>query len=336
MRAPMIALRLRLFLILLLCPPAGLAGAEVDPVAVAAAARESRSVRLDAAERVRVVETFRDLVAIRGGSGEEQAVREAVRRRVQALGGRELELKVVGSNAPVNLAMELEATGAGRGRPGILLNAHLDTLVISTPERMVFQEGEFRHADESDPGAASTFGGDDRSGVAVLLEAVAAAQKSGWTPAGARPRVVLLFTGSEEVGLKGARWLARTQPELFRGLAISLTVDGPLDLQTGYPAERLVAVVSDADATQEPYRPVLAVLEAHAGRAGVGWKRTQVGLGAGDFAAFPVEARAGLHFRSPVRGWHRRERVHVQDLIHHVDLLATVLVEWEKFVPSGN
>lgn len=324
--------RLLSVLLLALAP---LSAAEIDLKAVRAAARGAKSVHLDESQRVRVAETFRELVSIRGGSGEEQAIRDEVRRRVLALGGKEIPLKAAGSNLPVNLAMELPAAGSGLGRPGLLLNAHLDTLVISTPEKMVFESGEFRHAEESDPRAASTFGGDDRSGVAVVLEATAAAQRLRWAGGGDRPRLVLLFTGSEEVGLKGAKHLARTQPELFGDLAISLTMDGPLDLQTAYPEERLVAVVSGADAVREPYRQVLDLLRSHAARAGVGWKQTEIGLGAGDFAAFPAQARAGLHFRSPVRGWHRRERVHVQDLIHHVDLVTTVLLEWEKVVPPG-
>lgn len=42
----------------------------------------------------------------------------------------------------------------------------------------------------------------------------------------------------------------------------------------------------------------------------------------GGFAHFPESARAGLHLRTPVRGWHIRERVKYQDLINHVDQLA--------------
>jgi hypothetical protein len=44
--------------------------------------------------------------------------------------------------------------------------------------------------------------------------------------------------------------------------------------------------------------------------------RTEIGLGMGDFAYFPASARAGLHLRSPVRGFHNRERVKVRDLIN--------------------
>jgi hypothetical protein len=50
----------------------------------------------------------------------------------------------------------------------------------------------------------------------------------------------------------------------------------------------------------------------------------------GDFAYFPAEARAQLHLRSPVRGWHNRERVKVQDLVTHADLLCLMLLDWDR------
>ncbi len=302
----------------------------LDIDAIRKAAIAARSVHLDAAARVAAIESFVSLVQIPGGSGGEHAIRDACQRRLAALGARLVPLTDTLSNAPINLAMRLDGVGSMAQHPALLLNAHLDTLVISTPEHMAFdpQTSDFFHARESDPSFPSTFGGDDRSGVCVVLEALRRVHGGAWAEAKPRPPVLVLLTGSEEVGLKGAKHLARHHPRLFDNVGLSITVDGPLDYETAYPKERLVAVVSEADATRPPYSRVLSTLASHAAKAGVGWNRSEVGLGKGDFAAFPAHAHAGLHFRSPVRGWHRRERVQVQDLIHHVDLLVDVITAW--------
>ena len=302
----------------------------LDIDAIRKAAIAARSVHLDAAARVAAIESFVSLVQIPGGSGGEHAIRDACQRRLAALGARLVPLTDTLSNAPINLAMRLDGVGSMAQHPALLLNAHLDTLVISTPEHMAFdpQTSDFFHGRESDPSFPSTFGGDDRSGVCVVLEALRRVHGGAWAAGKPRPPVLVLLTGSEEVGLKGAKHLARHHPRLFDNVGLSITVDGPLDYETAYPKERLVAVVSEADATRPPYSRVLSTLASHAAKAGVGWNRSEVGLGKGDFAAFPAHAHAGLHFRSPVRGWHRRERVQVQDLIHHVDLLVDVITAW--------
>ena len=302
----------------------------LDIDAIRKAAIAARSVHLDAAARVAAIESFVSLVQIPGGSGGEHAIRDACQRRLAALGARLVPLTDTLSNAPINLAMRLDGVGSMAQHPALLLNAHLDTLVISTPEHMAFdpQTSDFFHARESDPSFPSTFGGDDRSGVCVVLEALRRVHGGAWAEGKPRPPVLVLLTGSEEVGLKGAKHLARHHPRLFDNVGLSITVDGPLDYETAYPKERLVAVVSEADATRPPYSRVLSTLASHAAKAGVGWNRSEVGLGKGDFAAFPAHVHAGLHFRSPVRGWHRRERVQVQDLIHHVDLLVDVITAW--------
>lgn len=304
--------------------------ATLDTNAVRNAALAARSVHLDAPARVAAIESFVSLVQIPGGSGGEHAIRDECQRRLAALGARIVPLTDTLSNAPINLAMRLDGVGPMAQQPALLLNAHLDTLVISTPEHLAFdpQTSDFFHARESDPAFPSTFGGDDRSGVCVVLEALRRVHRTAWAEGKPHPPVLVLLTGSEEVGLKGAKHLARHHPRLFDNIGLSITVDGPLDYETAYPKERLVAVVSEADATRPPYSRVLATLASHATKAGVGWNRSEVGLGKGDFAAFPAHAHAGLHFRSPVRGWHRRERVQVQDLIHHVDLLVDVITSW--------
>lgn len=303
-----------------------------QPAAVRAAGTNATSHLLDAPARARVAETFLELVRIPGVSGEEQAIGRALSARLTALGATNLPLRVVGSNTPANLALVLPASPALAAQPAILLNAHIDTIPVSTPDQMVFDPdtGEFSHAQESDRTVPSSFGGDDRSGVTVVVAALEHLHEHHWKKGVPHRKLVILFTAQEERRLGGARYLARHQPDLFDGLEISLCIDGPLDLQTDYPRERLVAVVPKALEGAEPYRHVLAHLDSFCTKAGIASRRTEIGLGSGDFAAFPATAKAQLHLRSPVRGWHTRERVHVQDLVHHTAFLTSLLLELDS------
>lgn len=315
-------------------PFARLMGAPVppDPGAVRAAGTNATSHVLDAAARAQVAETFLDLVRIPGVSGEEQAIGRALKTRMTALGATNLPLRIVGSNTPANLALILPATAGWETRPPILLNAHIDTIPVSTPQHLVFDpaSGDFSHALESDPSVPSSFGGDDRSGVTVVVAALEHLHAQSWKQGVPHRRILVLFTAQEERRLAGARDLARHQPDLFDGLEFSLCMDGPLDLQTDYPRELLVAVVPKAEEENHPYRRILEHLDSFCAAGGLKSRRTEVGLGFGDFAAFPPTAKALLHFRSPVRGWHTRERVRVQDLVHHTAFVVSLLKEFDR------
>ena len=304
----------------------------IDSNAVHHAAIQARSVHLDAPARVRLADSFHALVSIPGGSRAEHAIRDECRLRLAALGARDIPIADSLSNAPVNLAMRLDGIGALSNHPALLLNAHLDTLVVSTPQHLAFDPatGDFFHDLEAERSEISSFGGDDRSGLVVVLEALRHLHLRKPSHPAPQTPILVLLTGSEEIGLVGAKHLARHHPRLFEGIGLSITIDGPLDYETAYPSERLVAVVSESDAQHQPYAGILRLLAAHASAAKVGWSRSEVGLGKGDFAAFPAHVRPGLHFRSPVRGWHRRERVQVQDLVHHVDLLIDVIQRWPE------
>src|SRR5262245_49579935 len=96
------------------------------------------SLILDAVERNRAVSTFLNLVQIKGISGREQAIRDEVKRLLMPLEATELFSNPSNSKAPLNLVMEIPATGALTNQPGILLNAHLDTISQSTPEETAF------------------------------------------------------------------------------------------------------------------------------------------------------------------------------------------------------
>lgn len=184
-----------------------------------------------------------------------------------------------------------------------------------------------------DPNRNSSFGGDDRAGVAAIVAAVRLLQTDFWSRGVPHRRIVLLFTAGEERGCIGARYLARNQPELFEHLDLSLSMDGPLDFHPNPPTNRVVAVVADTDLRNQPYRRVLELLHEFSGRTQIADEHTEYGLGRGDFAYFPAVAHAGLHLRSPVRGYHTQERVNVRDQINHVDLLCHLILGWDQALP---
>jgi putative aminopeptidase FrvX len=300
------------------------------------AATKARSLFLDDARRIGAVDTFLKLVRIKGPSGQEQPVREEVQRVLALAGAAEVPAKNKDLEAPCNLVMEIPGSGDLASQPCILLNAHLDSIERSTPELLAFDAGteDFYHPHEADSEKSSSFGGDDRSGVAVLVEALRKLQADYWSRSVAHRRVLLVFTAGEERGCVGAKYLSRREPNLFTALEVSLSIDGPLDFRSDYPRDSFVAVVSESDSKIMPYRHVIGLMQEFCERTGARFGRTETGLGMGDFAHFPPSARGGLHLRSPVRGFHHKERVNVQDLVNHIDLLCYLLLGWDYSLPA--
>ena len=300
------------------------------------AASDAKSVFLDEAERIQAVDTLMNLVRIKGPSGKEQEIQKKLQQLMTKSGAAMVPLDSDDMEAPCNLVMEIPGTGTLAEKPGILLNAHVDTIARSTPEFMVFDanSGDFYHLHETDLQKFSSFGGDDRSAVAVIVEAVSKLQADYWAKGIPHRRILLLFTADEERGCVGARYLSKSEPNLFADLEISLTMDGPLDYMSDYPHYSFVAVVSEGDSKIMPYKHVLELMQGICGRSGARFDRTENGLGMGDFAQFPASAHAGLHLRSPVRGFHRTERVKVQDLINHIDMLCYILLGWDQTIPA--
>jgi hypothetical protein len=308
----------------------------VDAALVHRAASNASSLFLDAPGRIHALDTFQKLIRIKGVTGEEQAIHTEVKRLLTTAGAVEIPAPKPDADAPFNLVLEIPATKEFAGQPGILLNAHLDTIPVSAPDRMAFDPAtaDFFHPDEQVPGKPSSIGGDDRSGVAVMVEAVRTLHTDYWSRGVSHRRLVLVFTAKEERGCIGAKYLAQHRPEVFTNLVVSLAMDGPLDLRSGYPEKALTTVVSNADATKAPYDRVLSLLQDFSTRTKLGLGQTEYGLGFGDFAFFPPAAKAGLHLRSPVRGWHAKERVKVQDQINHVDMVCFLVLAWDHALPA--
>jgi hypothetical protein len=304
----------------------------VDDPRVRHAATNTPGILLSPAERIRAVETFQRLVRIPGVTGEEQQIREEVKSLMLAVGAREIAIPDKEPNAPLNLALEIPASETMADQPGFLLNAHLDTVVWSTPEHIAFDaaSGDFYHAHQFQQGGTSSLGGDDRTGVAAIVEAVRYLVENHWSKGAPHRRIVLLFTAFEERGCVGAKYLARHHASLFDRLELSLTIDGPLDFDPNPPQPRLIVVVSNEDAQRQPYQRALKLIRDYGQRAQLSVEQTEYGLGRGDFAHFPPQARAGLHLRSPVRGYHNRERVNVRDLVNHIEAVCVLMLEWNQ------
>lgn len=294
-------------------------------------------------QRLAAVTLFTALVEIPSPSGAEGPLRNYLRGYLTALGAREIRLAKPEAPRMNNLVMEFPASPGLADQGAILLNAHLDTIsaLRCTPEGMRYDagQGDFYHAGENQPGRSSSFGADDKAGVTVIVSALAALQAGplnqsvgnpdGRARSAAHRRILVVLTAEEETGFKGAQHLAQYYPELFAGVEVSLTFDGPLEFDSHYPKDSFVLVVKEANAATQPYRHVLELVGQACREMKVSHGRTETGLGMGDFEAFPAQAHAGLHLRSPERGLHARERVKVADLIRHIDLLEYLLLNYD-------
>jgi tripeptide aminopeptidase len=159
-------------------------------------------------DRDRLVQTFLDLVAIDSPSGSEAAIGAELRRRCEQLAG-QVEVDEYG-----NLIARWPGT-----RPGaapLMLSAHMDTAGKDTGIQPVIREGVI-YSD-----GTTILGGDDKSGVAVILEVVQSLQED----AALYPPLEAAISVSEELGLKGARALDKSRLTARRGYV--LDAGGPI------------------------------------------------------------------------------------------------------------
>lgn len=157
----------------------------------------------------RLLRTFLDMVAIDSPSGEEEAMAGFVAGRLRLLG---LEPLVDGAG---NVLASLPGTG-----PALLLCAHMDNVPPCRGVKAVV-DGDCVHSD-----GTTILGADDKSGVAVMLEALQTLKDEGL----AHLPLELAFTVREEVGLEGARALDTSR----------MGVSWALVLDHGEPVESVV------------------------------------------------------------------------------------------------
>jgi tripeptide aminopeptidase len=146
-----------------------------------------------AAEKTRLADTFVRLCEIESPSGRELEVARAVRAELERLG---LEVTEDDTAAETGAACGnlLTRLAGPDGMRTIMLCAHLDTVPLTDAVEVERADGYFTNRREA------ILGADNKAAVAVLLE-VARRFAGGRAPVACE----LLFTTSEEIGLRGAR-----------------------------------------------------------------------------------------------------------------------------------
>lgn len=160
----------------------------------------------------RLLETFLDLVRIDSPTGSESAVAAYCKRELEAAGCVvRFDDSADRTGADVgNLIADL-AGSAGRT---LILSAHMDCVDPCVGVDPIVEDGVVRSAGDT------VLGGDDKAGVAAIIEVVRRLQESGDTHGPVR----VVLTVSEETGLQGAKAL---DPALVAGdLCLVLDADG--------------------------------------------------------------------------------------------------------------
>ncbi|MDO9556798.1 MAG: M20/M25/M40 family metallo-hydrolase [Coriobacteriia bacterium] len=144
----------------------------------------------------RLVDTFLDLVRIDSPTGHEGGVARYIAAALEASGCvvRFDETEAATGSDTGNLVAALPATCSGKT---IALSAHMDCVDPCSGVEPVIRDGVVSSAD------ATVLGGDDKSGVAAIIEVVRRLSQSDRP----HPEVRVLATVSEENGLVGAKAL---------------------------------------------------------------------------------------------------------------------------------
>ncbi len=145
----------------------------------------------DSIDHTRLIQTFLDLVRISSPSGDEEELRHYIESRL-------LQLKM---DYHVDQAGNLIAFKEGRLRHNktILLNAHMDTVSAGKVINPIVGD-DFITTD-----GESILGADDKAGIAAILEALEILSSENQFQF---DHLKVIFTVSEETGLKGAKALS--------------------------------------------------------------------------------------------------------------------------------
>jgi len=191
-------------------------------------------------DRRRVQGEFLELCAIPSLSRREGAMARRLEEILKHMGA-SVEVDDAGEHAGSETGNLLARfPGDAPSAPPLLLSGHMDTVGPAERIRTVV-EGDIVRTDHT-----SVLGGDDKSGIVAILEAIRSVREDGI----AHGPLEVVFTICEERGLLGARYFDTGRLRARRGLV--LDVDGVGELVTRAPAANRLNVTVHG-------------LEAHAG-----------------------------------------------------------------------
>ncbi|MDD5452641.1 MAG: M20/M25/M40 family metallo-hydrolase [Desulfovibrionales bacterium] len=147
--------------------------------------------------RQRLAGEFLRLVQIDSPSRQEGAIAQYVRKTFESLDAGVIEDGVgtlIGSESG-NLIVRIP--GTRRDLPPLMFNAHLDTVEPGRGVKVIQENGTFKSDGQT------ILGADDKSGIAILIEAIRLLQEGGI----AHCPLEFVFTVCEEIGLFGAKSL---------------------------------------------------------------------------------------------------------------------------------
>ncbi|MBM7865147.1 M20/M25/M40 family metallo-hydrolase [Heliobacterium gestii] len=145
-------------------------------------------------QRERIVQELMELCAISSPGGQEREIADRLMATLREMGLTVIEddagAKIPGNTG--NLYARLEGTAPGKA---LFFSAHMDTVVPCDRVRPVIRDGVI-YSD-----GTSVLGGDDKVGIAAILEALRVILETGEE----RPTIEVVFSVQEEGGLKGAK-----------------------------------------------------------------------------------------------------------------------------------
>jgi tripeptide aminopeptidase len=197
----------------------------------------------------RLRELFLDLVRIDSLSRREGAIAQRLTTELLALGA-SIEFDDAGAAVGGEVGNLIAHLHGSAGGAPLLLCAHMDTVEPGVGVSPVV-EGDVIRSD-----GRTVLGGDDKSGVAIVLECLRACREDGLP----HPPIEVVFTICEEQGLLGARHLDLARVRARRGLVFDSDAVG--FVFTRAPGSTLMEVVvrgRAAHAGMAPERGVSAI-----------------------------------------------------------------------------
>ncbi len=200
----------------------------------------------------RMVESFMDLVRIDSVSREEGRLAAYLQKQLEALGAETVFDGSAGQTGSDTGNLIARFNGHG-DQPPLLLSAHMDTVEPGRGIQPILKSGRIT----SD--GTTILGADDKSAIAILLEALQVIKTSGRP----HPPLELVFSTCEEIGLLGAKNLDWSLISARQGYV--LDTRDPEGLVVRAPsANRLkfTVVGRDAHAGSTPEKGISAILVA--------------------------------------------------------------------------